>query len=111
MPVNISVNLPRQYLRAGSSVAEVVVEVDSARLRFAAVGAAAAPVALMDCLRLSLPGGGDVDVILDFVDVTLLRRRCAPVAVAFSSPPSPSESDEEAVGMRLLFARFWDRLR
>ena len=95
-------------MRAGSSVAEAVVEVDSARLRFAIVGDAAAPVALMDCLRLSLPGGGDVEAIFTFVDVTLLRRGCALVAAAFSFSLPSSESDEEAV-IRLLFARYWDR--
>jgi len=62
MPVNISVNFPRQYLRAASSVADAVMDDDSARLRLVAVGDAATPEVLMDCLRLSVRGCGDVDI-------------------------------------------------
>ena len=113
MPVNMSANLPRQYLRAASSVADAVVDDDSARLRFAVVGGATAPVALTDCLRLSETGGGDVeDIILCFILVneTVVRRAWAPppaVATFFSLPPSSSsESDDEGTAMRLLvFAR------
>ena len=103
MPVNISENLPRQYLRAASSVADAVVDDDSARLRFAVVDAVATP-ALMDCLRLSVVGCGDVDTVLVFVEATLARRAWAPVVAAFSLSVS-SESEDETAAIRLLFVR------
>ncbi len=103
MPANISENLPRQYLRAASSVADAVVDDDSARLRFVVVDAVATPVVLMDCLRLSVVGCGDVDTIFAIVEATFARRTWAPVVEAFSFSPS-SESDETAA-MRLLFVR------
>src|SRR6266849_6709654 len=104
MPVNISENLPRQYLRAASSVADAVVDDDSARLRFVAVDAVATPEALMDCFRLSVVGCGDVDTVLVFVEATLTRRALVPAVVAFSFSLS-SESEDETAAMRLLFVR------
>src|SRR5258708_30325063 len=103
MPINISENLPRQYLRAASSVADVVVDNDSARLRFATVEAVAMPVALMDCLRLSEVGCGDVDTVIVFVEGTFARRAWPPVVVALSF--SLSSESEDIAAMRLLFVR------
>jgi hypothetical protein len=106
MPVNITENLPRQYLRAASSVADAVVDDDdSARLRFAVVDAVATPVALMDCLRLSVVGCGDVDTVLVFLEATLARPAWAPVFAAFSFSLS-SESEDETAAIRLLFVRY-----
>ena len=104
MPVNISENLPRQYLRAASSAADIVVDDDSARFRFAVVDAVATPAALMDCLRFSVVGCGDVDTVLVFVEVTLVRRAWALVFAALSFSLS-SDSDVETAAMRLLFVR------
>jgi hypothetical protein len=87
-----------------SSVADAVVDDDSARFRFAVVDAVATPVALMDCLRLSVVGCGDVDIVLVFVEATLVRRAWAPVVAVFSFSPS-SESEDETAAMRLLFVR------
>ena len=106
MPVNISVNFPRQYLRAASSVADAVVDDDSARLRFTGVGAVGAPLPLVDCLRFSTLGCVDVDTAFAFEDATFARRACALVPAGFSLSLSSSESDEESAGTRLLFARF-----
>lgn len=60
MPLNISENLPGQYLRAASSAADIVIDDDLARFHFAVV----------DRLRFGVVGCGDVDTVLVFVKVT-----------------------------------------
>ena len=70
MPLNISENLPGQYLRAASSDADIVIDDDLARFHFAVVDPVEIPEALMDCLRFGVVGCGDVDTVLVFVKVT-----------------------------------------
>ena len=92
MAVNISVYLPRQYLRAASSVADAV---DSARLRFGALGAVAVAAMLVDCLRLSVPNCGDEDILL-------AMRELTPVDADFFLLSSSSEPEDDSAAMRRL---------
>ena len=99
IPENISVSLPRQYLRVASSAADN----DSARLRFP--GPAPAPAALIDCLRLRAPlGCGDMEA-LTFAVVAAPGRclRTFPSrSLTSPSPESSSDSDDIVMMRRLL---------